>query len=103
MLQYAISNTQKGSSIMAKRAKLTSEALGILIRTGSVSRIELVHSLADGDWYIDAHHGDPALEAQLSTERGEPGRMRQFKTSDAALSHLRKLGYTGDLRIMYVT
>ena len=82
------------------RKNLTNELLGVLIRAGRVEGITLCYSEAASDWWLFVSHADTELSADLSTERGA---QRRFKTADTALHLLHRLGYTGTLKMDYLS
>ena len=78
-----------------EQRKLTIEALGALVRTQSVSRIQ-IYRAPGGGWRVYAAHADRGTEPVLSTRRGE---VRTFKTLDALISEVQETGYEGAISV----
>lgn len=78
-----------------EQRKLTIEALAALVRTNSVSRIQ-IYRAPGGGWRVYAAHADRGTEPTLSTRRGE---IRTFRTLDAAVSEIQDCGFDGAISV----
>jgi len=77
-----------------EQRKLTIDALAALVRTQSVTRIQIYR--ATRGWRVYAAHADRGTEPVLSTRRGE---VRTFKTLDALISEVQETGYEGAISV----
>ena len=72
---------------------LTESALASLVRAGVVRGVLLVpYPLKPGSWALTVQHADLGMTPDLYTQRGK---VRAFKTLEAALSVLRACGFSG--------
>lgn len=78
-----------------EQRKLTIDALAALVRTQSVSRIQ-IYRAPGGGWRVYAAHADRGTEPTLSTRRGE---IRTFRTLDAVVSEIQDCGFDGAISV----
>ena len=77
-----------------EQRKLTIDALAALVRTQSVSRIQIYR--APGVWMVYVAHADRGTESTLRTSRGK---IRTFRTLDAVVSEVQETGYEGAISV----